>query len=115
MPTKKSSGTRDAKPAAGQPTPAAPCEPPRAAPARAPRAADRVGHARFPALPGRARGALGPIQPGFVYPQMTVFAGTEIVKPLASESGADTGWRGRALFGATVTTGWRRSSRGCSR
>jgi hypothetical protein len=52
-----------------------------------------------------SRGALGPIQPGFVYPQMTVFAGTEIVKPIASAAGSDEGWRARALFGATVTAG----------
>jgi hypothetical protein len=52
-----------------------------------------------------SRGALGPIQPGIVYPQMTVFAGTEIVKPLASADESDTGWRSRALFGATVTAG----------
>ena len=36
---------------------------------------------------------------------MTVFAGTEIVKPIASAGGSDDGWRARALFGATVTAG----------
>ena len=52
-----------------------------------------------------SRGALGPIQPGFVYPQMTVFAGAEIVKPFASDNDTETGWRSRALFGATVAAG----------
>jgi hypothetical protein len=52
-----------------------------------------------------SRGPLGPIQPGFVYPQMTVFAGAEIVKPFATGGDSDGGWRSRALFGATVTAG----------
>lgn len=52
-----------------------------------------------------SRGALGPIQPGFVYPQMTVFAGAEIVKPFTSDSDTETGWRSRALLGATVAAG----------
>jgi hypothetical protein len=52
-----------------------------------------------------SRGTLGPIQPGFVHPQATVFAGAEIVKPLASEGESNRGWRSRALFGATVTAG----------
>jgi hypothetical protein len=57
-------------------------------------------------LPVRlSRGALGPIQPGFVYPQMTLFAGTEIVKPLSNDAVAASGWRSRALFGATMVTG----------
>jgi hypothetical protein len=52
-----------------------------------------------------SRGALGPIQPGFVYPQMTLFGGTEIVRPLEGLEEAGSGWRARALFGATVTSG----------
>jgi len=52
-----------------------------------------------------SRGALGPIQPGFVYPQMTLFAGSEIVKPLSNDAIAGRGWRWRTLFGATMVTG----------
>jgi hypothetical protein len=52
-----------------------------------------------------SRGPLGPIQPGFIYPHMTVFAGAEIVKPLATEAESASGWRSRALVGATVTSG----------
>jgi hypothetical protein len=52
-----------------------------------------------------SRGALGPIQPGFVYPQTTLFAGAELVKPLAADRTPDRGWRWRALFGATLTSG----------
>ena len=50
-------------------------------------------------------GALGPIQPGFVFPHMNVFAGAEMVKPLRSALQADRSWRVRGLVGATVTTG----------
>ena len=52
-----------------------------------------------------SRGALGPIQPGFVYPQMTLFGGAEVVKPLASRDAAANGWKARTLVGATLTTG----------
>jgi hypothetical protein len=50
-------------------------------------------------------GALGPIQPGFVFPHMTVFAGAEMVKPLRSALQLDRSWRVRGLIGATLTTG----------
>ena len=52
-----------------------------------------------------SRGALGPIQPGFVYPQMTLFAGSELVRPLSNDAIAGRGWRWRTLFGATMVTG----------
>ena len=52
-----------------------------------------------------SRGALGPIQPGFVYPQMTLFAGAELVKPLTSRDAAAGGWRARTVFGTTLVTG----------
>ena len=51
-------------------------------------------------------GALGPIQPGIIFPFMTVFAGAEIVKPLSSALQTTRSWRARALVGATLTAGY---------